>query len=146
MKLHEQIRQARQDHGLSQMRLAKLAGVPRSVIQVLEDGGNITLETILRVLTHLPSLRLVALRHEDITSLQRSIADFQAVSARILAALDAAENPDLPHPARGVRPGAGGTKTLEFSQTEIEEPAEIEEEAKAMRDMLDGLGEDEGAN
>jgi len=54
LPLHEQIRAARNLHGLSQQKLANLAGVARSVLQRLEDGDNVGIRTIEKVIAPLP--------------------------------------------------------------------------------------------
>jgi transcriptional regulator with XRE-family HTH domain len=56
MNLPEAIRHARKDLGLSQAALAHLCGVQRRQISVLERGGNVTMNTVRRVLRHLPNL------------------------------------------------------------------------------------------
>jgi DNA-binding XRE family transcriptional regulator len=56
MLLHEAVLKARKDLGLSQKRLAELAGVQRKQLATLEKGGNITLSTLRKVLSHLPNL------------------------------------------------------------------------------------------
>ncbi len=61
MLLHEAVLKARKDLGLSQKRLAELAGVQRKQLATLEKGGNITLATLRKVLVHLPNLETFAL-------------------------------------------------------------------------------------
>ena len=56
MFLHEAIRQARIEAGLSQKRLAELAGIQRRQLATLESGGNVTINTIRKVLGQLPNL------------------------------------------------------------------------------------------
>ena len=56
MLLHEAVLKARKDLGLSQKRLAELAGIQRKQLATLEKGGNITLSTLRKVLAHLPNL------------------------------------------------------------------------------------------
>ena len=57
MELHEEIRRARKDMDFSQAQLADLAGVQRRQISILERGGNVTLNTLRKVLSILPNLR-----------------------------------------------------------------------------------------
>jgi len=57
MELHEEIRRARKDMGFTQGDLAHLAGVQRRQISTLERGGNVTLNTLRKVLVFLPNLR-----------------------------------------------------------------------------------------
>jgi transcriptional regulator with XRE-family HTH domain len=54
LPLHEQIRAARNRQGLSQQKLANLAGVARSVLQRLEEGDNVGIRTIEKVIGPLP--------------------------------------------------------------------------------------------
>ena len=56
MQLNEAVRQARIDLGLSQKKLAEMAGVQRRQLATLETGGNVTLKTLRKVLLHLPNL------------------------------------------------------------------------------------------
>src|SRR5688572_5667378 len=56
MQLNEAIRAARIDLGLSQKKLAEMAGVQRRQLATMEQGGNVTLKTLRKVLVHLPNL------------------------------------------------------------------------------------------
>lgn len=56
MQLHEAVRHARQEIGLSQKKLAELAGIQRRQLATLEKGGNVTLATLRKVIAHLPNL------------------------------------------------------------------------------------------
>jgi transcriptional regulator with XRE-family HTH domain len=59
--LHDQIREARIKAGLTQVKLAKLAGVPRSQLRKFEEGGNITLATLRKIVAQLPDLQTLNL-------------------------------------------------------------------------------------
>jgi len=56
MDLHQEIRRARKELGLSQGRLAELCGIQRRQLSVLERGGNVTLNTLRKVIGFLPNL------------------------------------------------------------------------------------------
>jgi transcriptional regulator with XRE-family HTH domain len=56
MLLHEAVKKARKDLGLSQDKLSELAGIQRRQLAKLESGGNITLATLRKVLAQLPNL------------------------------------------------------------------------------------------
>ena len=56
MLLHEAVRAARKDLGLSQKKLAEAVGIQRRQLATLENGGNVTLATIRKVIAHLPNL------------------------------------------------------------------------------------------
>lgn len=57
MELHEEIRRARKDMDLTQGELADIVGIQRRQVSTLERGGNVTLNTLKRVLAVLPNLR-----------------------------------------------------------------------------------------
>ncbi len=54
MLVHDQLRQAREQAGLSQAKLAALTGLSRNQIVRAEQGENITLDTLRRIMVHLP--------------------------------------------------------------------------------------------
>jgi transcriptional regulator with XRE-family HTH domain len=56
MELHEEIRRARKELGLSQGQLSALCGVQRRQLSTLERGGNVTLNTLRKVIGFLPNL------------------------------------------------------------------------------------------
>ena len=57
MELHEEIRRARKELGLSQARVAELCGIQRRQLSTLEAGGNVTLNTLRKVIGLLPNLQ-----------------------------------------------------------------------------------------
>jgi transcriptional regulator with XRE-family HTH domain len=57
LELHEEIRRARKDLGLSQSQLCALCGVQRRQLSTLERGGNVTLATLRKVIGFLPNLQ-----------------------------------------------------------------------------------------
>jgi transcriptional regulator with XRE-family HTH domain len=61
MLLHEAIKKARQDLRLSQKKLSEMAGIQRRQLATLEQGGNVTLATLRKVLVHLPNLETFTL-------------------------------------------------------------------------------------
>jgi transcriptional regulator with XRE-family HTH domain len=89
--LHDDVRQARIDHGLSQLKLARQAGIPRSQLLKFESGGNITLETLRRILRQLPNLKSVRieavelqLEQLDIPALRLSLTELVAAASHVL--------------------------------------------------------------
>ena len=66
--LHEQLRRAREQAGLSQARLAALAGIPRNQIVRAEKGDNITLDTLRKIAAHLPITELTLLDRVKLTT------------------------------------------------------------------------------
>jgi len=54
MFIHEELRRAREQAGLSQAQLAARAGIPRNQIVRAEKGENITLDTLRKIAVHLP--------------------------------------------------------------------------------------------
>jgi DNA-binding XRE family transcriptional regulator len=63
MLIHDQLRLAREKTGLSQAKLAALTGLSRNQIVRAEAGENITLDTLRRIMVHLPL--------EEVTLLER---------------------------------------------------------------------------
>lgn len=59
--LHDELRRAREQAGLSQQALADLAGIPRNQIVRAERGENITLDTLRKIAAHLPLTELTLL-------------------------------------------------------------------------------------
>lgn len=57
MQLHEAVKKARKELGLTQAKLAELAGIERKQLSVLENGGNVTLSTVRKVIAHLPNMQ-----------------------------------------------------------------------------------------
>jgi transcriptional regulator with XRE-family HTH domain len=57
LELHEEIRRARKDLGLSQGQLSALCGIQRRQLSTLERGGNVTLNTLRKVIGFLPNLQ-----------------------------------------------------------------------------------------
>jgi transcriptional regulator with XRE-family HTH domain len=56
MQLHDAVRAARMEMKLSQKKLAEQAGIQRRQLATLEKGGNVTLNTVRKVLSQLPNL------------------------------------------------------------------------------------------
>lgn len=93
--LHNQIREARIKAGLSQMQLARLAGIQRSLVQNLENGRNVTIGTLRKVVRHLPNLDVLdAGPFKIVTSRTAEVRDgvrqMLAAGQRLLAILDEA--------------------------------------------------------
>jgi len=56
MQLHEAVKFARMELKLSQKKFAEKAGIQRRQLATLENGGNVTLATVRKVLAQLPNL------------------------------------------------------------------------------------------
>lgn len=52
--LHDELRRGREAAGLSQTQLAVLAGIPRNQVARAERGENITIDTLRKIVVHLP--------------------------------------------------------------------------------------------
>ncbi len=61
MMLHEELRQAREEIGMTQAQLAARAGIPRNQVVRAERGENITLDTLRKIAAHLPLEKLTLL-------------------------------------------------------------------------------------
>lgn len=59
--LHQELRRAREKAGLSQQALADRAGIPRNQIVRAERGENITVDTLRKIVAHLPVTELTLL-------------------------------------------------------------------------------------
>lgn len=106
--LNEQIRQARIVHGLSQVKLAKLAQVPRSQLRKFELGHGITMNTFMKLLSQLPNLKHLTLgpadlelKHVDLAALSARLTELIAAANGVLAVIQAAQpktaNPTSAH-------------------------------------------------
>lgn len=105
--LQEEIRRARIDHGFSQAELARLAGVPRERLRQLESGGNVTLETLQKILAQLPNLRTLTLgsvelhpRGAGAAQVRDALAAWLETGRRLLTLLEnVPAEPPAPPPA-----------------------------------------------
>ena len=86
--LHEQVRQARIDRGLSQVKLAQLAKVPRSQLRKFENGEGITMTTFLKIIGQLPNLERLTigptelhLQNIDLEALRAGLTELIASAA-----------------------------------------------------------------
>src|SRR5436190_22429739 len=59
--LHDELRRAREKAGLSQQALADRAGIPRNQVVRAERGENITVDTLRKIVAHLPVTELTLL-------------------------------------------------------------------------------------
>lgn len=92
--MHTLIRKARQDAGLSQQELAEHADIPRSQLQILEKGGNVTRDTLEKVLGVL-HLSLVLVSPDEIQTMRQAIADLDGVLAKLAPQVSSHETGDL---------------------------------------------------
>ena len=106
--IHEQIREARIRAGLSQNQLSKLAKVPRAQLRKFEEGGNVTLATVEKLLAHLPGLQLsLTRRTEDVDAMRKALVELLKATQRVMdlliiqpaqAKLEAPRQPTAPSP------------------------------------------------
>lgn len=118
--LQNEIRQARIDLGLSQAELARVAGVPRERLRQLETGGNVTLETLQKVLAQLPNLKTITLGATELQTrgatgaeVRDVLAEWLEVGRRLLTMLENA--PPAPE-AEDMRIRPGGELSPELEQ------------------------------
>ena len=95
--LHEQVRQARIDRGLSQVKLAQMAKVPRSQLRKFENGEGVTMTTFFKIIGQLPNLERLTigptelhLQNVDLEALRASLTELIASAAGVLAVLQTA--------------------------------------------------------
>lgn len=107
--LHDQIRQARIDHGLNQSELARRAGIPRDRLRQFENGENITVETLMKILAQLPNLQTVNIGAVevrtgavDIAEVREAVAQWLESGRKLLTLLERiVATPDYPGPGGG---------------------------------------------
>ena len=86
--LNEKIRRERERLGIQRTRLARDAGVPRSQLIIFEDGGNVTLSTLEKILAQLPTLRLDVLpANLDIDAAVKAATDVQKLVRHVDTAM-----------------------------------------------------------
>ncbi len=85
MQLHEAIVEARKELGMSQQKLADLAGIERKQLSILENGGSVTLRTIRKVLAHLPNIQTFTIGEASGTVALALSPESQAEIARAAA-------------------------------------------------------------
>jgi len=95
MMIHDEVREARIRAGLSQNTLARLARVPRSQLRKLEEGGNVTLATVQKILDQLPGVQMtLAPAQVDESALHEALMALVAAAHRVLEVLG--EQPGQP--------------------------------------------------
>ena len=125
--LHDQIRQAREEHGLSQAELARLAGLPRERVRQLESGGNVTLETFRKIIAQLPRLKTLSLgstelqaRGAGIPQIRNALATWLEAGRQLLTLLESIPAEPAPEGEGRVRPNASMTPELELRLRRLE--------------------------
>lgn len=94
--LDRRVREERKRRDLSQQALAAAAGVPRSQLTILENGGNVTVATLEKIVAQLPGLRLDLVPDTlDVDTILHSAREMQnfalalyGVAGQIIAVLD----------------------------------------------------------
>lgn len=107
--LHEQVREARIARGLSQVKLAQLAKVPRSQLRKFENGEGITMTTFMKIIGQLPNLERLTLgpmelqlRNVDLEGLRDTLTELIAAAAGVLAVLQSVSPRSAPDTASAV--------------------------------------------
>lgn len=80
--IRERARRAREEAELSQRAVAEQAGIPRSQLQIFENGGNVTLETVEKALNVL-GLKLAAVSTGDIAAARKALSVLDAFLAQL---------------------------------------------------------------
>lgn len=135
MLLHEQVRDARIAQGLSQVKLAKLAGVPRSQLRNFENGQGIHLTTFLKIIGQLPNLERLTigptelqLQNVDLEGLRDTLTELIAAAAGVLAVLHSVS----PRSAPDTASAAAGATRHHPTVTERQRAAELNAIALAL--------------
>jgi transcriptional regulator with XRE-family HTH domain len=66
--LHDELRRGREAAGFSQTELAARAGIPRNQVARAERGENITLDTLRKIVIHLPIQELPLIEKVSLTA------------------------------------------------------------------------------
>jgi DNA-binding XRE family transcriptional regulator len=104
--LHLQIRDARIASSLSQSEIARRAKVQRRDVRKLENGENVTLATVRKIVAAIPSLSgrevgfVELIPGMDPLSIRKTATEMVALGTAILSALDARIVPPLPDVSR----------------------------------------------
>jgi transcriptional regulator with XRE-family HTH domain len=84
--LHEEVREARIAAKLTQSELARRAGVPRKQVRALEEGANVTLATVRKIVAVLPDLKRVTLGGLEIGTESADLAAARRAAAAVYSA------------------------------------------------------------
>lgn len=132
--LQDDVKQAREAAGLSVTDVARMADVPRQQVYALEQGANVTLDTLRRIASVIPNLSRVTLggmevvtANADLEEARRAALDLFDVAKRLMAALGAVPgSPPVPprdasqSPVRRVRHGGTGSETERRTAQQLE--------------------------
>ena len=95
--LNEDVRAARLEAGLTISDVAKRANVHRKLVYQLENGENVTLETIRKIVAVIPNLKQttigglkVTVANADLDAAQEAARDLLDAAKRLMSALGAA--------------------------------------------------------
>lgn len=132
--LDQRVREERKRRDLSQQALAAAAGVPRSQLAILENGGNVTIATLAKIVAQLPGLRLDlvpdTLDVEKILHTAREMQNFalalHGAAGRIIAALDGGTESTVSTAPPAARPVRTAGVPLDPSLDPSLDPALIE--------------------
>jgi transcriptional regulator with XRE-family HTH domain len=98
--LHEDIKQARLAAGLTVSEVSRLANIPRKQVYALENGENVTLDTVRRIASVIPGLQRatlggmnVVMSNIDVDEARQAALGLFAVTKRLIAALGAPASP-----------------------------------------------------
>ena len=123
--IHDDVKQAREAAGLSVTDVARMAEVPRQQVYALEQGANVTIDTLRRIASVIPNLNRVTLGGMEITTAnfdleeaRRAALDLFDVAKRLMTALGTVPAPPPSPPRAGqlspsgrVRYGGTGSET-----------------------------------
>lgn len=132
--LHEQVREARIARGLSQVKLAQLAKVPRSQLRKFESGEGVHLSTFLKIIGQLPNLETLTLGP---TELQLQSVDVERLRTTLTTLIEAAKGvlavlPSAAPPAEPETASAAGAVRHQPSVTERQRAEELNAIAVAL--------------
>lgn len=80
--IHKLVRRGREQLQLTQQALADLADVPRSQLQILEKGGNVTRDTLDKVLGAM-GMSLAVVSRDDIATMREALRTLDGLLAKL---------------------------------------------------------------
>jgi transcriptional regulator with XRE-family HTH domain len=133
--LNDDFREARIEAGLSQSELARRAGVPRRQIQLIENGANVTIDTLRRVAPALPNLKRlhlgggieIATGSPNLDEVRRAALDLFDHVKRLVAALGEVSATPSSAPTPREVPSTRAVTTETATVSDLRKARELEE-------------------
>ena len=111
--ISRRFRDLRESQGKTQRDIAEGGGFPRSQLQLLERGANVTLTTLQKAVSQLDGMRVdIIPAGLDVEEIRRAATEMREIATQLTAVSDrllhAVGSAPAPAPAEGPLPGGGG--------------------------------------